>query len=54
MFKGTNHNQLRSKAYHEMIRKHNFNVEHGRGAVNLMNDFTNAIEISSEISNQNN
>ena len=53
LFKGANHNQLRAKAYKEMIRKHNFNVEHGRGAVNLMNVSTNAIEISSEISNQN-
>jgi hypothetical protein len=43
MFKGLNHNQLRSKAYKQMIKMHNFNVNRLRNTDDVLSGVTKGI-----------
>ena len=53
MFKGPNHNQLRAKAYREMIKNHNHIVKDARKANKLYKEFQQGSELLDEINSQN-
>ena len=51
MFKGPNHNQLRAKAYREMIKNHNHIVKDARKAAETFSNIDKSTNIIDEVNN---